>query len=976
MLQKNKIQGTLSKILLNSLALGVLMSNSVFADDVEIYVEEPPTPLPPNVLFILDESGSMGWDTDSNWVPDTDPTQRNYRLRAALKDLFDDTDMENITAGLLGYTAGTTGIRVLSDFKLVADHRIALKASVDTTVHGGGTPTVLAISTGVDWFKDDLSGQTSPIGTDPKNNWCRSNHIVLLTDGRPNSNTLTTYPTASDTCASDTLSRGADGQCAREISAWGYAADLKTGGAWDTGLAEGKKQNITTHTIGFDTSDVALENFMKSVADNGGPSAENRYYPATSADELAEVFKTIIAGAITNIEYTYNAPVIPFNPSDTAVSGEFVYVPIFEPGVNKFWKGNLKKYKFSTDDDGIKIMNDSDVSVTDPDTLAFVDSNDLWNSGASDEAKALVGGAASHMTGTRVLYSNIDAGEPRLTEDVNRVTDSNSTITAAMLASTPERTAVLNWVNWIDISATHPDVESLEGKMGALLHSKPVVVEYSGGDLVFVTGTDGILKAINTSDGTEVWSFIPQDLLSGLPTIFTNAEDTIPYYGLDGPITSYEVGSNKYLVFGMRRGGHAYYALDITSRSSPVFAWKIDNTSTGFTNMGQTWSKPLFVKMNFSGTGGGEEDVLVFGGGYDENQDATTIRVDDTEGNSIFIINPVTGALIKDISNTGADLNITDMKNGIAGDILAVDINANGVIDRLYAAGVGGRIIRVDIPDSKFIDHTFSGSVIADINADATSSDFRRFFNTPEVGFFSKGSAQYLPILIGSGNRPNPKSTAVIDRFYMIQDKAVWRAPLDDTNGNGVKDAGETIDYHNVGAYESNASVDASGFFVAGTNGGELYNATANLVQDGTATEKLENSVLVKGDSGWFIDLSEAEKSFSKAKLYASVVLFTTFSSELTDDIDRCVINSAIGISNLYAVSLTDATAVFAEFDGDDSTLAKSDRTPGGLKIPGLPPSPGLVFGEKKTRAIVGLEDIAEWDDRFHAIFWEEVLDE
>ncbi|MEW8560957.1 MAG: hypothetical protein AB2541_02595, partial [Candidatus Thiodiazotropha sp.] len=36
-----------------------LMSTLASADDVEIYLQEPPEPVPPNVLFVLDESGSM-----------------------------------------------------------------------------------------------------------------------------------------------------------------------------------------------------------------------------------------------------------------------------------------------------------------------------------------------------------------------------------------------------------------------------------------------------------------------------------------------------------------------------------------------------------------------------------------------------------------------------------------------------------------------------------------------------------------------------------------------------------------------------------------------------------------------------------------------------------------------------------------------------------------------------------------------------
>ncbi|MEW8693546.1 MAG: hypothetical protein AB2535_21135, partial [Candidatus Thiodiazotropha endolucinida] len=71
-----------------------LMSSVASADDVEIYLQEPPDPVPPNVLFVLDESGSMSSGSPS----------RRDRLEDAMRTLINDPDMGNVNAALLGYT--------------------------------------------------------------------------------------------------------------------------------------------------------------------------------------------------------------------------------------------------------------------------------------------------------------------------------------------------------------------------------------------------------------------------------------------------------------------------------------------------------------------------------------------------------------------------------------------------------------------------------------------------------------------------------------------------------------------------------------------------------------------------------------------------------------------------------------------------------------------------------------------------------
>ncbi|MCP4992262.1 MAG: VWA domain-containing protein, partial [Gammaproteobacteria bacterium] len=363
-----------------TLSLGMVMglavgASAVQADDIEIYLQEPPDPVPPNVLFILDESGSM----------DSGSPSRMSRLKSAMATILGDDDMDNVIAGILGYTTkgsqhADKRLRVISDFLEVEDNSDAMIDSVNGLSPYSYTPTVRALDAGVKWFqgtfKDDgaVTPKVSPIAGTAADNWCKPNHMVILTDGIPNANRLTDkipirkYPELTGpSCTSVTISGYTDGgTCAAEIAQWAYETDLKTETGWD------EQQNIVTHSIGFDTTDGALRAFMKSIADAGGGD----YYDATSAADLVSAFKAIIVDAAEGIPYTYSSPAIPFNPDNAALSGDYLYVPMFEPMPNKFWKGNLKKYKLTTvtttDIDGKEVV---DIVIKDKDDNDVLDSS-------------------------------------------------------------------------------------------------------------------------------------------------------------------------------------------------------------------------------------------------------------------------------------------------------------------------------------------------------------------------------------------------------------------------------------------------------------------------------------------------------------------------------------------------------------------------------------------------------------------------
>jgi type IV pilus assembly protein PilY1 len=912
---------TISKLLPTLLL--ITTASPVVSDDIQVYLQQPPNPVPPNILFVLDESGSM------NGTP-------MQQLQNALTTIVNNPNMSNVNIALLGYSSTwPNNVRLFArsgNFQIIGNNIANLTAQINGLTAGGGTPTTPALAAAVSWFQPTVNttdtnnfALVSPlVGAQPQNMFCAPNHVVLLSDGAPNTNPLVNNGVGTWNGAPCQTRNNTGEICATEIATWAFNTDLMTANGW-TG-----SQNITVSTMGFNTANNATTTqFLTNIATSGG----GQFYQ-TNTNNLVTNLTNIITSAQQNIAYTYNAPSIPFNSDNTAISGTEIYLPFLEPSANLFWKGNLKKYNVNLTNDQI-VITDAVGSQVINSSQQFLPSQDLWASG-NDGGNVLIGGAAGNMnsSGNRMLFSNVD-GTPNLSAQTNRVVDENQLITMAMLgvATTTARTTLLDWISWdanVAASLSH------EGEMGAPIHTQPAVVEYGNQSTVYIPTSEGVLEAYDADTGQELWAFMPQDILNQVRLLMQNSASTVPYYGLDGPLTVYETGNTKMAIVGKRRGGNEYYLLNINNRLNPQLVTVIsgDDPNGAFNKLGQTWSKPQFVQMMINGS---QRDVLVFGGGYDSNQDNVTTRTADAVGNVIYIVDAQSGNLLSSISNSGSTTTIAGMTNAIPGDVMTVDLNGDALVDRLYAADVGGRIIRVDIDN-------MSGGIVADINAG--SNQYRRFFNTPQVGYYSKGGKSFLAILIGSGNRVLPLDSTVTDRFYMIMDEDIWSAP---------------------GTYTTVTESD-------------LIDASS------TAIELFDSSNISK--KGWYMNFSASEKSYSRAILYDYAIFFTTYSAITIPPNGLCNATGAAGTARLYGLNLITANAAIDWSNGTTSNtpLTIADRSTI-MSMPGIPPSPMLIFpGETDTsgdtvlgKKIFLFSDLvkkAEWNDRFRPVHWEEVIND
>ena len=542
------------------------------------------------------------------------------------------------------------------------------------------------------------------------------------------------------------------------------------------------------------------------------------------------------------------------------------------------------------------------------------------------------------------------------------------------------------------------------------LHSRPITINYGDNDggggyndatdstanpnirIAMATNDGGMRMIVNTEadgseSGREAWVFFPRESLPTLNRLRDNAlgggDPVHPYTtdgspaailidnDLDGNVETAD-GDTVNMFFGQRRGGKCYYSMDITDPEEPKFNWKQCKTSGGdFDELALTFSRPTVGKMAEQVINPAAAvtvpittiDVLVFGGGYNGDDDGThegctdtngdddcldpsdvlivgkdaahghgdggsvnltmpTIGEDDDEGNAVFVVNADDGTLIWKARNGSLGFNSGDsayqhpnMEDSIPSELAAVDTDGDGLLDRIYFGDTGGRVWRIDMPqtdqdaDNVVIDD-WSVTEMLNVGRHATNSTATdiRFFNRADVVQATDGTA-FDAIIIGSGDRANPLGQVREDTFFMLKDRNI-----------------------------ESGSPPTSGF-------PKVRGDLADLTSDDCATSLTTGSCNGSNiGTGWFIDLGlgttgTGEKNLAAALTLGGVIFFSTFSPVAATS--ACGLSEGTG--KIFAVNLLDATAVFSididnDSDPDNPTLERfAELDSGGIPVETVP---------------------------------------
>jgi Tfp pilus tip-associated adhesin PilY1 len=786
----------------------------------------------------------------------------------------------------------------------------------------GGTPTAQALIKARDFFKTATN--------DNKNDVCRKNFAILVTDGE---DTMGTGPSSSTVFGNGYgpyYYKSGSNYSNSYVSGYAFNADGYSGSYWDGTPWNSGQANRHNYVVNqaYQLSNPANDNTLPAVtlfaigvgitdntpdlrvqrdvlrraaeqkdetaeaatytsignaaADNTSRGADRAFFASSASeftDALRKAFHSISAGT-----YSFTAPTV---ASVRLTDRNYLYKASFQPNAppDTHWPGKLEA-----------------LTVLDNGTIS---DNVIWEAGAKLQAKT----AAS-----RLIYTSDNTWKRQVFD--------NSYITPAMLTvdNNAARDNVVDYIRGL--------YHDNNMKLGDIFHSKPVVVGppstyyFDGGystavgstksyaadkatrrRVLYVGTNDGMLHAFVSGDynsstskydsgtGEELFGYVPHALLSEvryyLPDVnelsshgyYVDSSPRVADVWLDNVTVDGIKQSSEWrtvLISGMRKGGRGYFALDVTDPSRlgtddyPKVLWEFTDSS----HLGESWSEPVIGKVKISksawSTSGypvRDRWVAIFGGGWSG----------DNVANSLIVLDIATGTPLK-VFTAGIDNNI------VAPPTMLLD--GNGYIKLAYVADLDGSVYKFDL-HATGIDNASGGDNYFEwkMKKIFQASDDQPVYHRVEAGVITD-SDRYL--FFGTGNQEYPITDNGTGKFYAIRDSI----------GNNLPD---------------NTVLES-----------ELTNLTGNL--SGGAT--------TPGSKGWYVDLSaigsasganvsdttthSGEKVLSDPVVYYNNVYFTTFTPSTSSDV--C---SGGGAARVYGINMYNAAGALDPMGDQKGTGGK-----------------------------------------------------
>ncbi|NVO04647.1 MAG: pilus assembly protein PilY [Rhodoferax sp.] len=816
-------------------------------------------------LMLFTESGSGNTGNDGGYVRAAIRlTDADYKtkLKALLNSLDKNADKSN------GGKAGQTLAEAYYYFSAGTPDTGNNKAKTDYTGNTSGSTASNAIYA---LAGNALAAKGASSYSNPVTSSCQRNYIIYISNGTPSDNSsdnsaASTKLTAAYTAAG--LTRPAD------ITLTGVGSPLSGNVAdeWAR-LMNVSALNINTFTLDVDKVSTgqgpSWTKLLKSMALVGG----GQYYDVSSSNNAgADIAAAMgdIFNKIQAVDSVFASASLPVSVNARGTYLNQIFMGMFRPDgdANPRWKGNLKQYQFGYDietdsvflaDAAGKAAVTSTKGFFDPTAISFwTQASTFWANdpigsppSSSDSPDGDVVEKGGIAQGLRTTYATAQTARKvytckSCTSGALTAFDTTNIAAADLgLSSSSARDDLVNWVRGTDnagdelgpggTTTVRPSVH------GDVLHSRPAVVSYGGsrGVVVFYGANDGMLHAINGNQsgsgaGQELWSFIPEEHLTKLNRLRSNTPSirlsttTIPAtnpptprdYFVDGPIGVYQKASvsgstqtndKVYIYVGMRRGGRALYALDVTDPTAPTVLWK--KTQANLAVLGQTWSEPKLAKIK-----GNSNPVLIFGAGYDATaEDVSPPAASTTMGNAVLVLDAFTGSVLKSFATS----------RSVPSDVALVDSDFDGYVDRVYAVDLGGNVYRVDLESATGDGSCTSLSCNWGISTFAALSEtgkLRKFFFPPDVVVTSG----YTAVLVGSGDREKPLASSSNDMFFTLKDTrttkgtpsgtAIARGDLGQVGSSDATASGCYISLSTAGEKVVNAATTAGGITYFSTN--------------------------------------------------------------------------------------------------------------------------------------------------------------
>ncbi len=725
--------------------------------------------------------------------------------------------------------------------------------------------------------------------------WCQKNFVILTTDGESyeDGGNIPANIQDYDDDNNPNDGAGATSDSLDDVALYAYDRDFRP--SLGNGQGEEAKQNFLTYTIGFGGAAATL--LQEAADENHG---HGQYYGATDQESLYASLQS----AINDILYRISSGTAVAVLSTSQSVGDKLFRARFHP---RGWRGYLECFKLP--------LNGNDTP--------------LWEAGEL---------LRNQTASSRTIYTATSA----TTTAQESFDTSNSNLTASLLDVDPSnRNNLINYIrgdydpNWVWAGTTNhfrdrdPDEHGGDQwKLGDIVYSTPVVRDepnaywdamassgafdgysdfkahrYNRMPLVIVGANDGMLHAFKVSDGSEVWAFIPHNLLYNLKSLAHDPYTHNYYVDLTPVISDCQVGSSvagdhgwkTILLSGERQGGKAYFALDVTGDTGyPVPLWEFMDP-----NLGESWSIP---DTGLVSTSSGYRWIGIFGSGYENG---------DTKGH-LYGVNMADGSKI-------FDLKVDDASNNVMASPVAIDFNDNALTDRIYIGDMLGRMWKITPKTNEVWGDatTLQASILTSTGFVDNSGHFNKqpIRIKPSLSFYQRTNGKVMAVYFGTGkfDLTEDKTNTDTQSFYCVLDEGyteLTRNDLVDSDHPGI---------------------------------------------DGYCSE---HGQIPADKHGWYFNLpNEGERVTASSLLVGGIVFFTTF----TPNNDVCGYG---GVARLYAVKYDTGCAPdkpVMDVNGDnivDSTDTSTGQEGGPIPKSiiignGLPSAP--VYDPKRGKLYIQL---------------------
>lgn len=566
----------------------------------------------------------------------------------------------------LSQTTSTTASQATSNYN-------ALISSINGLAAIANTPLAETYYEVTRYFRgmSPYYNSTPSTYTSPIQYRCQRNYGVVITDGLPTYDR--TFPTNDPLGGAslpnwdgknndgDNLNGDGEGDTLYldDIAKFAYDIDMRIGGtdaatkSWDA--TDFPKQNMFTYTVGFTAANAMLS--------DAAAYGKGTYYQATDSAGL----NTALSAALNDITSRAGTGGGVASDSSSLSSTSVFFQTQYDP---TDWRGTIKAFAIASDG---TVNAAAPIWSTDKQIVPGITATyESWNS--LTNAVIPLSFLSFSLPQQLVLSANLPLGISGLdlvqwSKGTNKTGLKTRTVLLGDVINSPLAYASPTDNPASDSASDNSYSTYLDIKSNSM---NPTLV---------VNANDGLVNVIDPSTGNRLYAYMPSTVLANLRYVADpNYINGVSHkFLVDGQISVVDVqfaSSWKTLALGgAGSGGKGFYALQLfnAGASNTVKAlWDISSTSTGYSNMGYAYAKPVVAQLP-----DGRWAAFISNGYGSTNGVA-----------SLFVVDVSNGALIREITVD------TSGNNGLSS--VKLRVNAQSVVQYAYGGDLKGQMWKFD----------------------------------------------------------------------------------------------------------------------------------------------------------------------------------------------------------------------------------------------------------------------------------------